>query len=102
MCSLCCTRPGGQARQDRLVGFHFVTHYPPEFDVLVEPGGEVGRGILCRSGAGKRYLHVLEAPDVPRHRQVHRAELADEALQILDQYVDLGVGHCQKGEELKL
>ena len=56
-------------------------------------GREVGRGDLGRLGAGKRDLHDVEVSDVPWHDQVHRAELADEALQFLNPYAALGGGY---------
>ena len=58
-------------------GCHFETQALPEFDVPVEPGGEVGRDIIDSSGAGKGYLHGIEVSVDSRHGQVYRAELAD-------------------------
>ena len=40
-------------------GFHFNVKAPPEFDVLLEPDGEVGRGIFRRSGEGKGDLYGI-------------------------------------------
>ena len=72
---------------------HFDTQDTPEFDVLVEPGREVGHGILDSLGVGKCDLHGVDVPNAPQQRQVHREELADEALQLLDQYAALGGGY---------
>ena len=66
----------------------------------MEPVGEVGCGVHGRSGAGKGDLHGEEVPDATRYGQVHRVELVDEALQIIDQYVVPDGGYFQKGEEL--
>ena len=65
-------------------GCHLDAHTPPEFNILVELGGEVGRDVLGSLGAGKGNLHGVEVPNGPRHGQVHRADLPDEALQIID------------------
>ena len=47
-------------------GCHFNIQAPPNFDILVEPSGEVGCGVLGSSGAGKSDLHGVEVPDAPR------------------------------------
>ena len=66
------------------VGCHIDTQAPPELDILMETDGEVVCGVLGSSGAGKGDLHGIEFTNGPRHGQIHRAELANEALQILD------------------
>ena len=65
-------------------GCHLDKQAPPEFDILVEPGGEVDCGVLGKLGAGKGNLHGVKVPDSPCHGQVHRAEIANEVLQILE------------------
>ena len=79
-------------------GFHFDTQALPEFDVLVEPCGEVSRGVLGSLVPGKGDLHGVEVPDGPQYVQVDRSELSDEALHILDQYSLLCGEYLQKGE----
>ena len=48
-------------------GFYLDTQAPPEFNILVEPGGEVGRGVLGSLGAGKGNLHGVEVPNAPQN-----------------------------------
>ena len=64
-------------------GCHLDTQALSEFDILVELGRDVGRGVLGSSGAGKGNLHGVEVTDGPRHGQVHRSDLPDEAFQLL-------------------
>ena len=79
-------------------GFHLDTQAPPELDILVETGGEVDCGVIGSLGAGKGSLHGIEVPGGPQHSQVHRADLDDEVLQLLDLDAMLGGEYHQKGE----
>ena len=64
----------------------------------MESGGEIGHCPFLSLGVGEGNLHCVEVPDGPRHGEVHGAELADEALQILDGYVLLDICYLQKGD----
>ena len=63
----------------------------------MELGGEVGHGIFGRSSVVEVDLHGVEVPNGPQSVQVHRAELANEVIQLLDQYAVLGGGYFQEG-----
>ena len=65
-------------------GYHLYTQTPPELDILFETGGEVGCGILGSSDVVKGDLHGIEVPYAPRNGKVHRSEISDDALQIID------------------
>ena len=56
-------------------GCHLDTQALSEFDILVELGRDVGRGVLGSSGAGKGNLHGVEVPNAPQNGQVHRLDL---------------------------
>ena len=80
---------------------HISTLVAPELDVLVKSVGDVGRCPFCSSGVGEGDLNHIEFFDVPRHGEVHGAELSDESLQILDIYGPLAIGYLQKGDDLE-
>ena len=84
----------------RWEGCHVNAQATPDLEVLIEPVGEVGCGVLGRLGVGKGNLHGIEVLVGPRHGQVNRAALAYEMPHLHDQYAALCGGYHRKGEEI--